>query len=33
MEVIGYLNASMGNKVIDVIVGQHRVPGKNESGK
>ena len=31
--VLGDLNARVGNKVIEGIVGQHGVPGRNESGK
>ena len=31
--VLGDLNARVGNEVIEGIVGQHGVPGRNESGK
>ena len=30
--VLGDLNARVGNEVIEVIVGRHGVPGRNESG-
>ena len=30
--VLGDLNARVGNEVIEGIVGQHGVPGRNESG-
>ena len=33
MVVRGDLNARVGNEVIEGIVGQHGVPGRNESGK
>ena len=33
MVVLGYLNAKVGNEVIEDIVGQHGVPGRNESGE
>ena len=31
--VLGDLNARVGNEVIEGIVGQHGVPGRNESGE
>ena len=31
--VLGYLNAIVGNEVIEGIVRQHGVPGRNESGE
>ena len=31
--VLGDLNCRVGNEVIDGIVGQHGVPGRNESGE
>ena len=31
--VLGDFNARVGTEVIDGIVGQHRVPGRNESGE
>ena len=33
MEVLGDLNARVGNEVIEGIVGRHGVPGRNESGE
>ena len=33
MVVLGDLNARVGNELIEGIVGQHGVPGKNESGE
>ena len=33
MVVLGDLNARVGNKVIEGIVGRHGVPGRNESGE
>ena len=33
MVVLGDLNARIGNEVIEEIVGQHGVPGRNDSGK
>ena len=33
MVVLGDLNARVGNEVIERIVGQHGVPGRNESGE
>ena len=33
MGVIGDLNARVGNEVIEGIVGQHIVPGRNGSGE
>ena len=31
--VLGDLNSRVGNEVIEGIVGEHRVPGRNESGE
>ena len=31
--MLGDLNARVGNKVIEGIVGRHGVPGRNESGE
>ena len=31
MVVLGDLNARVGNELIEAIVGQHGVPGRNES--
>ena len=31
--VLGNLNATVGNEVIEGIVGRHGVPGRNESGE
>ena len=31
--VLGYLNARLGNEVIEGIVGRHGVPGRNGSGE
>ena len=31
--VLGYLNATVGNEVIEGIVGEDGVPGRNESGE
>ena len=31
--MLGDLNARVGNEVIEGIVGQHGVPGRNESGE
>ena len=33
MVVIGDLNVRVENEVIELIVGQHGVPGRNESGE
>ena len=33
MEVLGDLNARVGNEVIEGIVGQHGVPGRNKNGE
>ena len=33
MVVLGDLNARVGNEVIEGIVGQHRVPGRDETGE
>ena len=31
--VLGYLNARVGNEVIEGIIGRHGVPGRNKSGE
>ena len=31
--VVGDLNARVGNEVVEIIVGQHGVPGRNEGGE
>ena len=33
MAVLGDINARVGNEVIEGIVGQYGVPGRNESGE